>query len=404
MILVAENDNRIVKAFASLEEGAYGFHKIFGFIGERAAFQRMVSRKRRGIQFSSPKWDFKFEVKKDKKDGAITINALEGCDLKTLGKEAWKLITPKGNFILSNEAVPVVPEVITAIDYDDHDDKAILLKSIAGAVAALFVVLFALWYFSPEEVVEEEKKEEEQQVVRIKEQKVVRINMVPAKTLTKEEIKKKRAHRAVMANLAFTGLIGDKNLKKAVGGAPTELKKVTAGAGPGGDAGSGGEVLVGLGKGVKKVTVGNTGTVGLGGIGTKGKGGGQGGYGDTVVAAGEGKGISTVPVSKDLTLEGGLDKYVIRATFAKYRSQIQACYQKELNRDPNLLGKIKLDFTIGASGKLVRYNASDIDLGSKATLNCILSRMPNWRFPKPRGGVNVPVAFPFLLKPQKMTL
>lgn len=404
MILVAEQDNRIVKAFASLEEGAYGFHKIFGFIGERAAIQRMISRKRRGVQYGTERWDFRFEVKKDKKSGSLSLNALEGCDLVSMGKEVWKVVTPKGNYILSNEVAPIVPEIITAIDYDEHNDKAILIKSVIGAVAAFMISLFVLWYFGPEEVIEEEVKKEEQIVVKIKEQKVVKINMIPAKTLTKEEIKQRRVKRAVMQQMAFAGLLGNKNIKNAVGGAPTELKNVTAGAGPGGDAGSGGEVITGLGKAAKKITVGNTGTQGLGGVGTKGKGGGKGGYGDTVVAAGEGKGISTVPLAKEVTVEGGLDRYVIEAAFAKYRPQIYACYQRELNKIPSLRGKIQLDFVIGATGALTRHAVNDLDLGNQATLDCISKRMPSWKFPKPRGGVTVPVDRAVLLKPQKMKL
>ena len=71
---------------------------------------------------------------------------------------------------------------------------------------------------------------------------------IKAKPLTKEQISK----RAVRRNLGFLGMLGHKDLSKVTGGIPQKLKQATAGAGPGGNAGSGGEVLTGLGKGLKK--------------------------------------------------------------------------------------------------------------------------------------------------------
>jgi hypothetical protein len=401
MILVAEGDNRIVKALPNLEDGLYGFHKIFGFIGEKASIQRMKSRKRRGIQYSTEAWNCLIDVKKDKSNN-YEVKAVEGCEVKKVENGKWKLITEKGNFLFSEQLAPMVPGSVTAEDEDYNKRAFNLTKSILTAFVFLMLFAGALdMLTSTEEVVEEEKKEKEQEIVKIKEQKTVNINIVPAKTLTKEQIKQKRVKRAIMANLAFAGLLGSKELKKAVGGAPTELKKVTAGAGAGGDAGSGGEVLVGLGKGVKKITVGNTGVAGLGGVGTKGRGGGQGGYGDTVIASGEGKGISTMPVSNNMALQGGLDKYVIKATLAKYYPQVQACYQKELNKIAGLGGKIRLNFVISAAGRVTRNSVIDHTLGNADVVGCVATRMKTWRFPKPRGGVTVPVNHPIILSPDK---
>src|SRR5690606_30941050 len=112
-----------------------------------------------------------------------------------------------------------------------------------------------------------------------------------------------------------------------IGGVPTNLENVTAGAGLGQDQGSGGEMLIGLGEGVKRTTVGNTGLKGLGGVGGgKGKGGGAGGYGDSLVGSGTGAGsgegdgraLSSLPLSQDVVLDGGLDVSIIQASIAKY--------------------------------------------------------------------------------------
>ena len=184
------------------------------------------------------------------------------------------------------------------------------------------------------------------------------------------------------------------------GGVPQKLAKATAGAGKGGDAGSGGEVLTGLGKGLKKITVGNTGVAGLGGIGTKGAGGGKGGYGNTMVASGEGIGITGISVSSnDMVLDGGLSRYAINATIAKYLSQVRRCYENGLNKKPDLEGLVTVAFEIGGSGMLNYSNVHKSSLRDTVVEKCITTKMMSWKFPKPKGGVNVKVNYPFMLRP-----
>jgi hypothetical protein len=180
---------------------------------------------------------------------------------------------------------------------------------------------------------------------------------------------------------------------------PIALKDVSAGAGAGGKEGSGGETLVGLGAGVKRTTVGNSGVAGLGGIGTKGRGGGAGGYGDMMVGSGEGKGLTSLALSQDVTLEGGLDRSVIQATIAKYLSQVRACYESGLRKNAGLMGQVSMAFEINGQGDLNYSKVARSSLGNPEVEACISSKMLNWKFPKPTGGVNVKVAYPFMLRP-----
>lgn len=221
---------------------------------------------------------------------------------------------------------------------------------------------------------------------------------IKVKPLTKAEISK----RAVNRNLGFLGMVGSAKLKDAVGGVPQKLEKATAGAGPGGDAGSGGEVLTNLGKGLKKTTVGNTGVAGLGGkLVTKGtSGGGKGGYGNTLVASGSGKGISAIAVSSsDMILEGGISRYAINATIAKYLNQVRRCYETQLKTKPALQGLVEMAFEINSTGMLNFARVNRTSLKDKPTEQCISSKMMTWQFPKPKGGVKVPVKYPFMLRP-----
>lgn len=401
MIITTERDKRFVKALAGAGEGLFGLHNLFGFISEQGAQDRLKSRRRRGIIYDSFRWDCLFSILHNKSKGKSkstwTINAVENCKVLQMSENQWKLMTSFGNFLFSpdggrGEACVPSLEIIEK----DPERAGIKVAWIAGFLVIAFMLL-TLFMPPPEEMRKEE--EEEQVAVEVAPQSAVTIRMTPREKPTKEQIKKWRVHRAVQQNLGLLGLLGKKNLTKAVGGAPTDLKNVSPGAGQGGDQGSGGELLVGLGKGVRKTTVGNTGVKGLGGIGTKGRGGGQGGYGNTSIASGEGAGISTIAVSQDAVLDGGLDKYVIAATIQKYINQVRACYENELQKNPGLAGTVRIDFEIGGSGTLNYSKVKKSTLGNKKAETCITGKMMAWKFPRPRGGVKVPTSYPFILRP-----
>ena len=191
---------------------------------------------------------------------------------------------------------------------------------------------------------------------------------------------------------------------------PSRIENVSPGAGPGGPGGSGGEMLVGLGQGVKRTTVGNTGTAGLGGLSTKqgGPGGGAGGYGNTMIGSGTGAGvgrgngtgaISALALSNDMILEGGLDRAVIQATIAKYLHEVRACYEQGLRTNPGLSGQITMGFEISGEGRLNFAKVQKSTLGNAQVEQCVAGRMLGWQFPKPVGGVNQKVSYPFLLRP-----
>ena len=393
MIITAE-DGRFVKALTGAEEGSFGFHKLFGFISEQGADSRLKSRRRRGILHSKSEWAFKFSITRKKDAGNWSMDALKNCQIDGLGADRWEISSKCGKFLFSHVGAVNLPILDIVKKGSDKDG---IKAGLTAVLLALFFLLASLLTLFEKEVVEEE--EDEQIVVEIAKRPAVAIKMLPRAKPTKEQIKKWKIHRAVQQNLGLLGLVGKENLIKAVGGSPTELKNASPGVGMGGDQGSGGELLVGLGKGVQKTTVGNTGVKGLGGIGTKGRGGGQGGYGNTSIASGEGAGISTITVSQDAVLDGGLDKYVLAATIQKYLNQVRACYENELQKNSGLAGTIHIDFEVGGKGMLNYSRVKKSTLGNKKAERCITEKMMTWQFPRPKGGVNVPANYPFVLRP-----
>ena len=100
-----------------------------------------------------------------------------------------------------------------------------------------------------------------------------------------------------------------------------------------------------------------------------------------------------------MVLDGGLSRYAINATIAKYLSQVRRCYENELNKNPNIEGLVSVAFEIGGSGMLNYSKVTKSSLNNKAVESCITTKMMKWKFPKPKGGVNVPVNYPFMLRP-----
>jgi hypothetical protein len=395
MISITSESGSLLKVLGAVEsEETFGCHSVYGWTSEARAHQRMRSRKRHGLRTAelSAGWKFDFRVV-PASGGTFQVVPVSGCSAEALANQRWKIATPSGTYFLS----PTVVE--PAIIENTVSKETFWRNAFAAAVLVAAAVILIPIPKSEEAAV----AVLEPQVVNIKipeKQHTVAVADPSLQAIPKELQKAtKEAKRAIQQNLGFLGLLGKKELKNALGGMPIALKETSAGAGAGGTAGSGGETLVGLGEGVKRTTVGNTGVAGLGGIGTKGRGGGAGGYGDMMVGSGEGKGLTSLALSQDVTLEGGLDRSVIQATIAKYLSQVRACYESGLRKNAGLMGQVSMAFEINGQGDLNYSKVARSSLGNPDVETCISSKMLTWKFPKPTGGVNVKVAYPFMLRP-----
>ncbi len=402
MIAIAAANGNLIRAIPANTERTFGFHRLFGFISEEACEQRLRNRKAHGLSIKRSEWLFRFKL--SPKSQGWEVAALEGCTAKAVGDGSWQLTSPQGTYTVAQSAV--LNAELAAETRDEKNSRWLFLFALL-----FFAFALGLWWLSPREEELPPPIPEPVTVTVVPPTNAVRI---PAPTLTTPhpelatKPKDDGGKRAVAQNLGFLGMLGQKDLKKAVGGIPSGMQNVSPGAGLEGDKGSGGEMLVGLGQGVKRTTVGNTGVAGLGGVGGgKGPGGGAGGYGDTLVGSGTGAGVGqgngrslmSLPLSSDIELDGGLDKAVIAATIAKYLSQVRACYEQGLRRNPAMAGQVAMAFEIGPTGKLNYAKPGKSSLGDADVPECIAGRMMTWDFPKPIGGVSVKVNYPFLLRP-----
>ena len=133
------------------------------------------------------------------------------------------------------------------------------------------------------------------------------------------------------------------------------------------------------------------GVQGVGGIGT-----GYGGTGDQISwGVKSGHGVKAILSGGRAEIEGSLDAAIIDQVVRKNLAGLKYCYERELNRNPKLRGKVVVQFTIGLSGTVTEAFVESSTLGNASAEDCILRRIRRWRFPRPAGG-SVLVAYPFV--------
>lgn len=142
----------------------------------------------------------------------------------------------------------------------------------------------------------------------------------------------------------------------------------------------------------------------LGGGGGGGVGGGVGtgvGYGAGKSASIAGQGESFVGLDLPSSVEDGLTKDEVGKVIHSHISEIRYCYEAAMIRTPDIEGKLVLDFTIGGNGAVKTAAVKESSLNEARLDDCILRRLTKWSFPKPNGGVDVAVSYPFLFKALK---
>lgn len=139
--------------------------------------------------------------------------------------------------------------------------------------------------------------------------------------------------------------------------------------------------------------------VGIAGVGTKGRGTGTTGYGTGGIGT---KGSVEVNVGGDgAGFSGSIDKEAIRRVIREHKNEIRSCYERELQRRPDLFGKVVFSWVIGERGKVMSAKVTANDLGSADVANCIKNKLQTWTFPEPPPNTLAEVtSFPFVFASQ----
>jgi hypothetical protein len=136
---------------------------------------------------------------------------------------------------------------------------------------------------------------------------------------------------------------------------------------------------------------------GAGGYGSSGAGGGRAAQGGAISFRGR-SGAFMMPMTEEATVESGLDRDQINAVVQKNMGQIIYCYEMGLQGKPNLKGRLTANWVISGRGRVNTSQIAHSSVGDSKVERCITGKIKNWKFPKPVGGVNVDVSYPFELR------
>lgn len=140
--------------------------------------------------------------------------------------------------------------------------------------------------------------------------------------------------------------------------------------------------------------------IGLANVGTAGRGGGgRGGtsYGRGASDLGERSAAVPKIVPGNPTVQGSLDREIIRRVVRQHRQEIRNCYEQELQKNRNLAGRVMVRFTIQPNGSVANAIVRESSLNNATVESCMTRRIQRWVFPEPKGGGIVIVNYPFNL-------
>lgn len=145
------------------------------------------------------------------------------------------------------------------------------------------------------------------------------------------------------------------------------------------------------------------GTMGMGGrlgtFGKYGKGGGGNKYGAMHLARmTPRKPNDPQIIMSPPQVSENYDKELVRRVIRRHINEIKFCYQRELQAQPDLNGRVIVRFVISPTGQIASSAIQESTLDNRNAEQCMIQAVQRWLFPKPLGGGIVMVSYPFVLR------
>lgn len=104
---------------------------------------------------------------------------------------------------------------------------------------------------------------------------------------------------------------------------------------------------------------------------------------------------SSVQVGAPQTAQGGLPADQVRRVVAAHVGALRACYEKELQRNPKLIGRVTLKWGVEPDGTVSAASIASSTLANPAVESCLVRQVLSWHFPAAQSPTVVN-AYPFL--------
>ncbi len=97
------------------------------------------------------------------------------------------------------------------------------------------------------------------------------------------------------------------------------------------------------------------------------------------------------------TVKGGIDKDTVRRIVRAHINEVRSCYNAGLTRNPNLEGRVIVQFSIIGTGKVSTSVVQENTTKDESVGNCVAKAVKRWQFPKVANGGTALVSYPFRL-------
>ncbi|MFZ5445728.1 MAG: AgmX/PglI C-terminal domain-containing protein [Myxococcota bacterium] len=94
----------------------------------------------------------------------------------------------------------------------------------------------------------------------------------------------------------------------------------------------------------------------------------------------------------------GYDRELILKVVRRHQNEIRFCYESELQKTPELAGKVTVAWTIGPTGAVESAEIAESGLSNANVEACIVQKVRRWSFPEPQGGQEVAITFPWVFQ------
>lgn len=207
-----------------------------------------------------------------------------------------------------------------------------------------------------------------------------------------------RMLRASLANvLTSKNPDQDTHLRAAVAGNAGATDEVFKGAGSGGNSATTGTENANLALGAGAGT--SLGSVKVANAGGASNRGVSVGYssGEHAKVNNQGRGF-LAPDPKEVLISKGLTMDEVGAVIHAHRAEAKFCHDSALIGRPGLEGKVQIAFTISPGGRVKTTHIEESTMNESSMEACVTDALKKWQFPKPKGGVEVSVTYPFYFK------
>jgi TonB family protein len=102
--------------------------------------------------------------------------------------------------------------------------------------------------------------------------------------------------------------------------------------------------------------------------------------------------------SEGFLVEQGLTKNEVGEVIHRHMSEVRYCDETAMVKGMRVEGRLLVSFTVNAKGQVIEVNKVSSDKNLDFVSHCVMEKLKKWVFPKPRGGINTTVNYPFLFK------